>query len=117
MTPDRTLRPDEVVGLAKHTGGTWAVVSDKGDDITVCAFDGDPRDGIMADVIAEIVSVRDEDDACLIATAPELLERLREACDMIVELTRFANNNGGMFDEEDFPEGRAAILKASGGAS
>lgn len=61
---------------AMHTDAPWAVVSDKGDDITVCAFDGDPKNGLMRDVICEITSSRDEADAALIAAAPEMLEAL-----------------------------------------
>lgn len=55
----------------------------------------------------------DEAKARLIATAPELLERLVEACDIIRDLSKYANNNGGMLDEEGFVEGLEAISKAS----
>lgn len=57
-------------------------------------------------------------DACepqppgLFAAAPELLVRLKEACDQIAELSHYANNHGGMIDEQEFVEGRAAIAKA-----
>lgn len=63
----------------KHTPGTWAVVRPAGDfdNISVCAFEGDPRDGIMADVIAEITSIEDEADAHLIAAAADLLTALK----------------------------------------
>jgi hypothetical protein len=61
---------------------TWAVVqpADEFDNISVCAFEGDPANGIMADVIAEIVSIDDEKDARLIAAAPDLKGEAAEIC-------------------------------------
>ncbi len=61
---------------SQRTQGTWAVVHDKGEDYTVCAFDGDPRDGIMAEVICEVTSIQDEADAHLLAAAADLLVAL-----------------------------------------
>jgi hypothetical protein len=46
------------------------------DHITICAFEGDPSDGIIADVIAEITSIEDEADARLIAASPAMAEAL-----------------------------------------
>ena len=66
--------------MAGHTPGPWAVVhpADDFDYISVCAFEGDPADGIMSDVIAEVISNEDEADARLIAAAPDLLDNERK---------------------------------------
>jgi hypothetical protein len=53
-------------------------------------------------------------NAHLIAAAPALYESLKEACDIIHELSRYANNNGAMIGYETFAEGLAALAQARG---
>jgi hypothetical protein len=91
-----------------HTPGPWLVVVGDDDDITVCAFEGDPRDGIMADIVAEILSVENEADAQLIAAAPDLLEALRLVLGVV------APEGGGSAFIASGTEriARAAIVKA-----
>lgn len=50
----------------------------------------------------------------LIAAAPDLLEALIEACEIIEDLSHELNSHGGMIDDETFPKGLAAIAKAIG---
>lgn len=54
------------------------------------------------------------DDAMLIAAAPALYEALKEACEVIKDLSRYANNNGAMIDDETFAKGLAAVAQARG---
>lgn len=53
-------------------------------------------------------------NAHLIAAAPALYEALKEACEVIKDLSRYANNNGAMIDDETFAEGLAALAQARG---
>lgn len=50
--------------------------------------------------------------AALMASAPDLYAALVDACEEIAALRHYANNNGGMIDEEKFVEGLAALAKA-----
>ncbi len=88
-------------GAGKHTAPysdenfpiTWSVVDDGDDDISVCAFEGDPKNGIMADVICEVTSIRPEQDAKLIAAAPELLKELQHLVALLEPMERAGTLN------------------------
>ena len=54
------------------------------------------------------------DLSAILAQREALLEALKDACDEIRDLRRYANNRGGMIDEENFVEGLAAIALATG---
>lgn len=74
------------------------------------------KSGYGAPFVCEIDATNGqwEANAHLIASAPDLLEALQEACEIIQDLNRELNNHGGMIDDETFPEGLAAIAKALG---
>ncbi|APX66292.1 hypothetical protein AV944_11135 [Sphingomonas sp. LK11] len=53
-------------------------------------------------------------NARLIAASPTLLEALTRAADEIEDLRKYANNHGGMIDNERCDYARAAITLATG---
>lgn len=81
-------------------GDSWCEHCTKPEDIDAC--DG----GVELQAVRARARIRD--------AAPELLEALQEACEIIQDLNRELNNHGGMIDDETFPKGLAAIAKALG---
>lgn len=90
----------------KHTPGSWVVLSDppilEKEDYPISPFEIHADEGFLAGVMGE-------EDANLIAAAPELLDTLEEA------LTDWNENNYGYEYRAEWAEkARAAIEKAKG---
>lgn len=54
-------------------------------------------------------------DEAALELFPALVEALKEACEEIRELRRYANNHGRMYDSEEYEEGLAVLSQALGG--
>lgn len=95
------------------TAGPWRVT---GVDLPEC-FQVENEEG---EFVAQCVNGRGfasldgVNNATLIAAAPDMLKALFEAADEVEELRRYANNHGGMIDNERCDYARAAITKALG---
>lgn len=109
---------------AKHTPGPWVyrtgmpydwgwVTTADGGFITQAK---DPRARDDETLSAHRAARTDpwEANARLISAAPDLLQALKEACEIIADLSKYANNHGAMIDDETFAAGLAAITKAEG---
>ena len=113
---------------AQHTSGPWAYRPHQHDDWGIVRTKGRDDMGFQRVICqanyvaspAELITHRSnntdpaEANARLIAAAPELLEALEKAVEEIEDLRKYANNHGGMLDDERCDYARAAIAKARG---
>lgn len=103
--------------MAEHgfTPGPWA--ADKADmfgDHNVVRGNSDDLSAIAA-VVSNMRPANEVfANARLIAASPTLLEALIQAAEEIEDLRKYANNHGGMIDNERCDYARAAITLATG---
>jgi hypothetical protein len=96
--------------MSKHTPGPWIIRSRSGFDYGTTVYD-----------VPEVcTNIGNQQDACLIAAAPDLKERLQRAIDALDRLTDLIDGTGFSYSAEfssaldEIDLGRAAINKAEG---
>lgn len=101
----------------QHTPGPWILLPHDDDgSISIVAGNLGGLVGAAHCWPTEIItqgSGRVDANAHLIAAAPDLLAALKDAADEVEDLRKYANNHGGMIDDERCDYARAAIAKAT----
>lgn len=100
---------------AQHTPGPWKACCSAGGDFLGIYPDTGAAEFPVAKMPGIIRPGVNEANARLIAAAPELLAALKEAVDLIVQVTQSRWSEWEATEAETVGDFRAAIAKATGG--